>query len=510
MKFTRFILLVLIVPMLTNCTKRWEEMNSDPNRLKTIPDEYIFTNAVRGAFTITSDFNVVFGGQYAHIYVGSIWSRDIDKYNGVSSYDNAELIYAGVYEGPVKNAVEVMHMTGPDGAYENKYRYAQAELIAMTAFQKMTDAFGDVPYSEAGMGKYGISQPKYDTQEFIYSDMVARLGNVVSVLEEPEAAGNIYQGQVDPVFNGDLDKWIRFANSFRLHVAMRARFADPAKYEPVIQECLSLPIMETNEDNPTLETSDDPANSAMWNPWYYYIQKAESGIYELNWGQKFITVLDSTNDPRLPFFATKVPSADNPSDSVFLGIVNGLIDEDFAMVDRKKRSAPTKKFFAKDQPIYMITAAQIQLYKAEAVLFSIVNGDANAIYQDAIRLAMEQWGIDNAAINNYLQNEPEASLSGSDTEDDFRKIATQMWIAGVPNAWESYCTIRRTGYPVIPQRTASNLSKGVTDGFMPTRLLYPFTGEMSNNGENLQEAIDRLGGDAIDKKVWWDVRDAAY
>jgi hypothetical protein len=44
---------------------------------------------------------------------------------------------------------------------------------------------------------------------------------------------------------------------------------------------------------------------------------------------------------------------------------------------------------------------------------------------------------------------------------------------------------------------------------MPTRLFYPFTGEMINNGANLQEAIDRMpGGDKIDNKVWWDKRDA--
>jgi hypothetical protein len=505
----KLFLVVLMIPLLTHCTKRWEDMNSDPNRLKTIPDEYIFTNAVRGAFNVTSDLNVVFGGQYSHIYVASIWTRDIDKYNGVTSYDAAESIYVNIYEGPVKNAVEVMHMTEPGGDYENKYHYAQAELIAITAFQKITDAFGDVPYSEAGMGKYGISKPKYDTQEFIYSDMVERLSKVVAVLQEPEAADHVYAAGVDPVFDGNVDKWIRFANSFRLHLAMRARFADPAKYEPIIKECLSLPLIENNDQNPTLETSNDPANSAMWNPWYYYIQKVDNNTYELNWGQKFISTLENTNDPRLPFFSTKVPSPDNSADSIYLGIINGLIDEDYALVNRKKRSVPTREFFAKDQPIYMLTAAQVMLYKAEAALFNIVNEDANAIFQDAIRLGMEQWNIDADSIENYLQNEPEASLSGADQEEDFRKIGTQMWIATVPNAYEAWCSIRRTGYPVIPRRTAPNLSKGITDGYMPTRLFYPFTGELSNNGDNLMEAIARMpGGDKIDNKVWWDKRDA--
>jgi len=502
-------LIIFVIPFLTNCTKRWEDMNSDPNRLKTIPDEYLFTNAVRGAYTITSDLNVTFGGQYAHIFIGSQWVRDIDKYKGLSNYDNAEAIYEYIYHGPIKNAVEVMQMTSPDGDYPNKWHNAQAQFIAITTFQKLTDAFGDIPYSEAGMGKYGIIQPKYDEQKFIYSDMTERLKDILDVLEEDGAADNIYIEGVDPVYDGNLDYWKRFVNSYRLHVAMRARFADPNKYNPVIAECLSKPLIENNEQNPTLETSNDPANSAMWNPWYYYIQEYQSGVYLLNWGQKFISTLENDNDPRLPFFATKVPSEDNPSDSIYNGITNGLIDELFSLIDRSHRSVPTEEFFAKDQPVYMLTAAQVQLYRAEAALFGLGESEnANVLYQDAIRLAMEQWGIDENAINTYLQNEPEASLTG-DQEDDFRKISTQMWIASVPNVLESWCTIRRTGYPVIPQRTSPTLEKGITNGYMPTRLFYPYTGEMSNNGENLQEAINRMpGGDKIDNKVWWDVHDA--
>ena len=169
------------------------------------------------------------------------------------------------------------------------------------------------------------------------------------------------------------------------------------------------------------------------------------------------------------------------------------------------------EFFAKDQPIYLITAGQIWLLRSEVALFEIdgATGDANTIYQTAIRLAMEQWNIDSGSIDLYLDNENEATL-GADRDDNFRKISTQMWITSVPNAFESWCTIRRTGYPVIDQRTTPDLSAGVTNGFMPTRVSYPTTKEKSINGDNMQEAIDRLPGgeDKIDAKVWWDKHDA--
>jgi len=509
-KMIRLLFIGLVVLSLTNCTDRWEDMNTDPNSLKTIPDEYLFTSAVRGAFNDASgDLNVNFGGQYAHIYIGSQWLRDIDKYNAIGNSDYANSIYYWIYSSSIKNSVEVMKMTEPEGEYPNKWRNAQAQFMAIIGFTKLTDGFGDVPYSEAGMGKYGIIQPKYDTQEFIYTDMIERMGKIVKILQEPDASNYIYPEGIDPIYNGNIENWIRFANSYRLSLAMRVRFKDHS-YEDVIRECLSLPLIETNDQNPTLATSDDPNNTAMWNGWYYKWQEWESGKYFLNFSAKFINTLKNTNDPRLPFFSIKVPDPDNPNDSTYLGIPNGLIDEAFSQISRGERSAPSGEFFAKDQPIYMLTAAQVLLYKAEALLFGITSGDdVNIVYQRAIRTAMEQWNINSDSIDSYIANEPEASLTG-DREDDFRKISTQFWISTLPNAYDAWTNIRRTGYPVIPQRTNPLLSKGVTDGYMPVRMLYPYTGEKSNNGANLQEAIDRLPGgeDRVDIPVWWDVREA--
>jgi hypothetical protein len=512
MSFLRFALMGLMIAVFNNCTDRWEDMNTDPGQLKLIPDEYLFTSAVRGAFNDASgDLDVTYGGQYAHIYIASSWVRSVDLYQGISNYDDAQTVYSSIYRNTIKYAIEVMKLTDENGAFPNKWRRAQAKFMAIIGFTKLTDAFGDIPYLEAGMAKYGITQPKYDTQEFIYSDMIARMDSIIKILQEPEAADHIYPEGIDPIYNGNVENWIRFANSYRLNLAMRVRFVKP-EYEDVIRECFSLPLIENNDQNPTLETSSDPANSAMWNGWYYKWQEWESGKYYLNFSEMFIKKLKDTNDPRLPFFSIKSPDPDNPGDSIYKGIPNGLINEVYGQISRGQRAAPSGEFFARDQPGFMLTAAQVQLYKAEALLFNIISGeDVNNVYQNAISLAMRQWKIKFSDISNYIDNEPEAVLTGV-KEDDFRKISTQFWISTLPNAYNAWTNIRRTGYPVIPQRTSPILEPGVTNGFMPVRMLYPTTGEKSNNGKNLEEALDRLGVSEndiyIDKKLWWDVRDA--
>jgi len=499
----RILILAVIISGLTNCTERWEEMNTDPNRLTDLPDAYLFTSAVRGAFNdARGDIQVNFGGQYAHIYISNNWVREIDKYNGYGTQDYPEMVFNGVYSSSIRNAVEVLRMTSEGEKYENKWHNAQAQIIAIISFSKLTDLFGDIPYKEGGMAKYGIEEPEYDRQEDIYADMVERLKNCVNTLEEPGAAAQIYASDIDPLFKGDIDKWIRFANSYRLHLAMRARFADPGRYEPIITESLSLPLIETNDQNPILETSE--AKSDLYNPWYWTWQSSQEGVYNLVWSERFINTLKETSDPRLSFFAAKNP------EGVYTGMPNGMTDEAFSSWNKKNASIPTGEFFAKDQPIYLITAAQLWLLRAEAILFNMngAGGDANLVYQNAIRLAMEQWDIDADSIDTYLEEEQEATLYG-DQENMFRQISTQMWIASVPNAFESWCTIRRTGYPVIPQRTGPDVSPGVTNGYMPTRASYPITKERTINGDHIDEAIGRIPGgeDRIDAKMWWDSRD---
>jgi hypothetical protein len=495
----RVLVLFLILAMLPACDERWEEMNTDPNRLSSLPDEYLFTNAVRQTFRDQFErFDIDFGGQFGHIWISNSWNREADKYNDIQSQgDIYERVFRGVYNGSIRNIVEVMQMTGPGGDFENSARHAQANIIATLNFSRLTDFFGDIPYFEGGMGKYDILKPVYDSQEMIYEDMVSRLQDAISVLKAASDS-EIYPSTEDPLFAGNRDNWIRFANSLRLRLAMHARFVDPTTYNAVITECLGEVLIEENSQNVKL-AMEDSNNTSLYNPWHNKYIDSQAGLYTLNWSEKFIETLKASNDPRLAFFATK------NNDDEYLGMPNGLNDTYYSGWSRANSSLATEEFFAKDQPMYHMVASEIYFLRAEAALFGLGSGDANTLYQTGIEMAMDQWSIEDSLVTKFLTEEAEASLFG-DQENSFRQIATQLWISFVPAAFEGWTTIRRTGYPVIEQRTSDMYSKGVTDGYMPTRLKYPFTVEASVNGVNQQAAIESMGGDKIDLPLWWDVR----
>ncbi|MCK5281037.1 MAG: SusD/RagB family nutrient-binding outer membrane lipoprotein, partial [Cyclobacteriaceae bacterium] len=80
------------------------------------------------------------------------------------------------------------------------------------------------------------------------------------------------------------------------------------------------------------------------------------------------------------------------------------------------------------------------------------------------------------------------------------------WLSFAPNFTEAYAAMRRTGYPVIPTRDGITTTLGVTNGELPSRIIYPLSEKLTNN-PNAEKAIDGMGGDdVLSTKVWWDVR----
>ena len=483
---------LLIAPA---CNERFDEMNKNPNALTEIPDDFLFASLVRN--TIRNDigrWQQDFGAQYAHQAVSNSWQKSIDQYlDSHQQGDVSEGMFSSAYQSCIKYANEIVEINSQVGN-TNQVRIALAKTMAIVSFAKLTDFFGDVPYFEAGMGKYGVLLPKYDEQQLIYADMVQQLGEHYTTIVNANSA-RAFPGQ-DPMYNNDLAKWARFINSFRLRLAMRARFADAANYNPVIADCLSKPLIEENSQNASLQHWDSERGE-LYNPWYNLKIDYKAETYQYNVSEMLVNWLKDRNDPRLAALVKPGKKGD------FAGMPNGLTDVAIGAYTRSNLSVPGDLMLEPDQPLDIMAASEIWFLRAEAALFGLGGTDANALFQKGIEQSMKRWGIEPA---EYIANSPFATLSGTQ-EEKFAQIGNQMWVAFIPNHQEAWSNMRRTGYPVVKRRTDPKLSKGVTDGYLPKRLVYPYTVEKTLNGNNMQEAITRLGGDKIDTPVWWDVRD---
>lgn len=466
-----------------SCEKHLADLYDNPNAVTTIDDSALFTKAVRSLFQGTTDNGSShFAGMHAHYYVaGSTW-RAPDQYGDGHDGDYNSILNDG-YSGTIRHIEEVLELTATEGT-QNNVRNAMANVIAVLGYAKITDAFGDIPYTEGGKGKSAdIIQPKYDTQESIYKDMIIRLTNSIAVLKTADPAQG-YPGS-DPIFNNDLEKWVRFANSVRLRLAMRLRYADTGLSQSTVTQCLSEPLMETPDHDAFMIETEGTGNA-----WF----TRRTGFPSIKMSVTIIDQLQGTGDPRLPVFVSLNGNGE------YSGITNGLTDAAFGASDFANRSDMGLALSSSESKLYVITAAETWLLRAEAAL--VYDNDpatANTLYRTGIETSLNQWEVDATEISTFMAS-PAATLAGANDEE---QIGVQMWLALTPNFFESWSHIRRTGYPAIPVRTSDDLSKGATNGIMPSRFNYS-SFEQGSNSSNVQEAISRQGENKIDTPVWWD------
>ena len=488
------LILLFLLGIMISCDDNFEEINTNPNALTEIDPEYLFSNGtyqtLRGSCNTSIQFP--FGSQFGHIYVGRNNALFIDRYYDYFEDSEYQSNFNNFYFGPIRLLEECMRLTMAGGEAENEVRHALAKMMAIVNYSRLTDSYGSIPYVEGGKGQTGLVTPSYDPVEVIYTIMMEELDAILNILSTASPA-QAFPG-ADPLYDNDLEKWTRFANSFRLRLAMRARFADPELAEPIILECLQGSLIEENSQNAWYRNIDSEVREFS-NPIFNHYDYWQWGMSEF-----FVESLKTIQDPRLGVFVKPNENGE------YIGIPNGLEDQKLAeWGDWSEVSVPTDTLVGRAAPIYQMAAAEIWFLRAEAALFRISGEDSNILYQTGLRRSLEQWTVNPDTIDSYLAGNATATLSGTQ-EEQFEQIGTQLWISFMSNEVEGWSSIRRTGYPVIAKRLAPDFSLGVSDGELPKRLKYPVTETNINKNNNMQ-AVEEQGPDLITTPLWWDVRD---
>jgi hypothetical protein len=404
----------------------------------------------------------------------------------------------------LKALAEVIRQTGPDGknpTWTNLHNMAQVSYIY--TMQIMTDLYGNVPYSEANKGIEGIFFPKYDSQESIYKDMLAKLETAANAIGSgPDAVG-----AADVIFKGDFAKWKKFTNSMMLRLAMRVSNVDPALAQQFAQKAISGGVMQSNDDIALLPCSSGPS---LW----FNQNGLSRALIPSDWGARnmlsktLVDFLQTRNDPRLRIWAVRGiwggPYLTDPADQI--GMPNGYDSETMKEylgqtepVDRELEfSRINPMLLDVDDPWIVMTAAESQFLLAEAAVKGWYNGNATDHYNTGVKLAMQQWTafdesfeVSDAEVDAYLAANP---FDGSE-----KMIGEQHWAANFMQWYEAYSNWRRTGYPEL---TPVDYLGNISGGRIFRRLEYSRT-EVANN-PNFKEGSTQP--DDVMTRMWWDVK----
>lgn len=357
-------------------------------------------------------------------------------------------------------------------------------------FSILTDMWGDIPFSEASKAVEGIGTPVYDTQEDIYDGLLEMLDQANTIL-----AGATTSIKGDILFDGDLMKWRKFANSLRMRLAMRLSEANPSKAQSIISGMYNnstYPVMQSNADNAALTFFPaQPDAHPVTEESVYRV-----GSYnEYRIAENFVGILEGFNDPRLSFIADPTANSVGNGTPEIQGMQNGIVDG--PAYEYKGGDAFLSKFNinyfylqANANQARLMIHSELQFILAEAAQRGWISGSAQSFYEEGIASNFSYWDIE--MPSDYL------SRNGVAFDDSLETIMTQKYIALFYTDYQGFIEFKRTGFP-------SSIKPG-PDAFYtvyPSRFEYP-SKEQALNAENYNAAVSRIGGDEITTKVWWE------
>ncbi|WP_298793511.1 SusD/RagB family nutrient-binding outer membrane lipoprotein [uncultured Allomuricauda sp.] len=493
----RFVYFLSFVLLLGACDEGFEDLNVNPAR----PTQVSVANKLTAAQLFASSerydnwrAGLIYQSTMMQHFASTAGYWDGDKYTWNRGY--ASSLMDRYYGNAVKSLEDMLVQMDNEGSPDEMK--AITRIMRVFVFSRLTDLYGDVPYSEAGKAVLeGILTPRYDPQSEIYADMLNELSEAAAAL----GTGTSGFGDADIIYGGDQAKWQRLANSLMLRLGFRLIKVDPSGAQQWVTQAINGGVMQSNDDIFYVPHTEGPAGVNQNGNGEVFLADGNPRMSEF-----FIDWLQAGNDPRLPVLASR--RSDGSTDPADLkGLPNGLdsntLEAATGEVDTAPFAEPNRSVITGlDAPMFFQTYAEVELLLAEANVRWGLAGDAETHYNNGVRAAMEMLAmygdggvIDSADIDAYLVANP------YDAGNALEQINNQYWAATFLNEYESFSNWRRTGFPVL---TPVNYPGNVTNGTIPRRMSYSES-EQVNNPANYAEAIARQGADELTTRVWWDV-----
>lgn len=462
-----------------SCTGDFDKLNTNPNSASSATADLFMPHGIQSAVDIQSggslgmDIGEGFSQHWARIQY-----TDIDQYTVSSDVYTAG--WQGLFIESLADYNRIIKLGQESG---NTNYQAAAVILRSWVFSLLTDIYGDIPYKTAVQGLEGMLLPTYDSQKDVYAGLIAELKTAG---ESINTANTTMPISGDILFNGDMLKWKKFANSLSLKLLSRmidkadAPIDVKSEITRILSDPTKYPVMASVADNIQLNYLDATNNQNPVN-----VNRKTRDDHRVS--ATLVDRLVALNDARLPIYANL------PADGgTYKGVPNGLSSSDANALGLTKTSKVGNYFVAATAPGVIMTYAELLFLKAEFAYKGVaIAGETSANYAAAITASFAQYKL--AAPTEYIA--ANALKSGA---DGYTQIMEQKWIALFGQGLEAWTEYRRTGIPAL-KVPVLNTNQNV----LPTRLPYPGS-EESLNFANFSAALSSQGGkNDMKLKLWF-------
>lgn len=531
------LLLSILLIINISCRKDFEEINTDP---------YSFTSASDGALfnDVLSSLKLGWNEQF-YINNEILYQQSQLAALTKEAWGNYTLGTTEIWNNYYTSLPEIRELEKRLKTYADSTGAVNMKAIikitlALKTF-KLTDLFGDIPFSQAGYGfeNLDLLRPAYDSQRDIYLFLLDELKWADENIDASLPVVEPYASFIgfDNLFNGDLLKWRKLANSLRLRHAMRMVEKEPELAGEIIRDivendkpvflgydftvkklesvCIwpaALGFRNESLSWSFREHKNLRMGSNVWHQLTYHDSLDGSGIFD---PRAYIFFETNNASQWSPY--PQIPEPATPSEGGIPYDSHRDAAGAYGIKGETCLYSPFNYFIIADEyymPIILYTGAETHFILAEAYFRGIgveMNKDrADEEYMNGINSSVEWWmsvaensklplshiGFpETIAIPDDLDESSVLLRFGSwnaQSEDEkLQYIYTQWWLDAFRQPWEAYALARRTG-------------KTPREG-MPInhyRLPYP-PSEAEFNTANWSDAVSRQGGESPDTKIWW-------
>jgi hypothetical protein len=458
------------------CKKDMTSLNVNTKAASQVPSFTLFSDAQKNLTDVisTPDQLINVFELLSQYYTETTYTNEANYY--IDAVNLPKVWWGVLYRDVLNNLAEAKRLVPADvtDAAVARNEADVIDVMQIYTWSLLVNTFGNVPYTQA-LDPVKYPFPVYDDAKTIYYDLLARLDSSIAGMNTSSASF----GNADLIFQGDMTKWLVFANSLKLKMGMLIADSDPVLSAQKVTEAVGAGVMQSNGDNATFNYLSTPPNT---NPkWTYFVQ---AGRIDMIIAESFADTLNNLSDPRRPQYFTTDLSGTNYSGGV-AGKSNPFANF----------SKPSDKATAASFPVLYMDYSEVEFLLAEAVARGMqVAGTSESHYNKAITASIEYWGGTPSEISDYLNN-PKVKYTTAAGSGFKEKIGLQKWIALYDRGFDGWTEIRRLGYPLLPAPIAA------TSDF-PVRYRYP-SNETTSNGTNYAAAATAIGGDEVTTKLFW-------
>jgi hypothetical protein len=496
-----FFLIVFASLIINSCEL---DINKDPNYPVAVDaGKYISSGIMWTASAVGGDLQLL-GGMWAQHFAQNANSNqytNIDSYNLANSSNEMTRTWNFLYAGALPDFQLALSKAEANGDW---HYWMISKIMTAYSFHILTDAYGNIPFSEA-LDFEKFKSPVFDDAKAVNKEIIVMLDQ--ALLKQTEAEAKIPMGNADFVFGGDISLWVKFAKSLKLKILMRD--PDFASNKTAIQALLTEDdLLDTDCRITAFSNVENKSN-----PLFENDRRKMNTTQNIRASSTISLFLFQNNDPRAAVLMERAETPD-PVMGAYVGLPQGGYTLGSAYGKRTSRV-----LLKADDPVYFMSLAEVEFLKAEAFVLLNDAASAKTHYENGVAAAFDRWrgakdlnGLETVFpsdidVNNYIGAGKPYEFKQISATTMLETIWRQKWIAALRSQeWEAFMEVNRTGYPkaglvnsqdpsYVTGNFAPSMNSVLGTGEFPRRLVYPKTS--SDYNINTPVTIP------IQTKLWW-------